>query len=74
MAWMTIKMKENIKKAKLKRNKDLLQSIIKLTNKEKQNLIQINTEKGASSWLTTLPIKIEGFQLDKQSFWDLVKI
>ena len=69
-----MKMKQNIKKAKFKRNKDLLQSIIGSTNKEKQNLIQITTEKGASSWLTTLPIKDEGFQLDKQSFWDLVKI
>ena len=25
-------------------------------------------------WLTTLPIKNEGFQIDKQSFWDLIKI
>ena len=55
----TMKMKQNIKKAKLKRNKDLLQSIIESTNKEKQNLIQITTEKGASSWLTTLPIKMK---------------
>ena len=27
-------------------------------------------EKGASSWLTALPLKDHGFLLDKQSFWD----
>jgi len=34
----------------------------------------MSNENGASLWLTTLPIKEDGFQLDKQSFWDLLKI
>ena len=36
--------------------------------------MEISCEKGASLWLSTLPIKEEGFQIDKQSFWDLIKI
>ena len=31
-------------------------------------------EMGASSWLTTLPIKDEGYVLNKQCFWDLVSM
>ena len=38
----------------------------------KQN--DLNLETGASSWLTTLPIKEEGYILNKQSFWDLLSI
>ena len=34
----------------------------------------INTEQGASAWLSTLPIKEEGYMLNKQEFWDLVNI
>jgi len=31
-------------------------------------------ERGASVWLTTIPIKEEGFNIDKNTFWDLVKV
>ncbi|XP_066936770.1 uncharacterized protein [Clytia hemisphaerica] len=43
-------------------------------SKAKLRLLNLNSECGASLWLTTLPIKDEGYQLDKQSFWDLLKI
>ena len=43
-------------------------------SEEKSKLIDISRKCGASLWLTTLPIKNDGFQIDKQSFWDLVKI
>ena len=32
--------------------------------------LEASIEVGASSWLTTLPLKKYGFSLDKQSFWD----
>ena len=38
----------------------------------KQN--DLNLKTGASSWLKTLPIKEEGYVLNKQSFWDLLYI
>ena len=34
----------------------------------------LNLETGASSWLTTLLIKEEGYKLKKQSFWNLLSI
>ena len=40
----------------------------------KIRLNKINQEKGASTWLSTLPLKEEGYSLSKQEFWDLVKI
>ena len=43
-------------------------------NDDKKKLLEISLERGASLWLSTLPIKDEGFQLDKQAFWDLIKI
>ena len=66
--------KLTIKKEKVTRNKEILQSIKEHVSPEKRKLLEISIENGASTWLTTLPIKDEGFQLDKQSFWDLLKI
>ena len=66
--------KSNISLEKTKFNLETLESIRSSFSEEKNKLIDISREKGASLWLTTLPIRDEGFQLDKQSFWDLIKI
>ena len=34
----------------------------------------LNQETRASAWLTTLPLKQEGYALTKQLFWDLIRI
>ena len=39
-----------------------------------QRTVEASLEVGASSWLTTLPIKKYGFLLDKRSFWDSLYI
>lgn len=62
---------------KLKRNlyhQKLLEDIRAKMSKEETRLNDINQELGASSWLTTLPIKDEGFTLNKQEFWDLIRL
>ena len=41
---------------------------------EKLKLNDIHQEKGASIWLSALPLKGEGYYLNKQEFWDLVKL
>ena len=41
---------------------------------EKLKLNNIHQEKGASIWLSMLPLKGEGYCLNKQEFWDLVKL
>ena len=42
------------------------------TNKIRLN--KINQENGASTWLSTIPLKEEGQSLSKQEFWNVVKI
>jgi len=44
-----------------------------LTKKEKKKL-KMNQEKGASNWLTTLPLRDTGFSLNKQEFRDAVAL
>ena len=68
---------EKINKIKLKKHK-LYQLKLDETRKEmnehQRKLNEINQQNGASIWLTTLPIKTEGYVLNKQSFWDLIHI
>ena len=64
------KFKYNVKKEKLQRNTKRLQSL----SINKTCLSKIKQKKGASTWLSTLPLKEEGYNLLKQEFWDLVKI
>ena len=45
----------------------------KLTTQQSR-LNDINIEQRASTWLTTLPIEVKGYILNKQEFWDLVNI
>ena len=35
---------------------------------------ELNTEPGASLWLSTLPLKDEGYCLNKQVFLDLIRL
>ena len=36
--------------------------------------VDLAMEKGASSWLTAIPIKDLGFDLNKAQFWDAIKL
>ena len=70
----TKKIKEKIKSSKRSRNQLLLDDIRSKLNNNQLKLNNINREIGASCWLTTLPIKDEGYVLCKQLFWDLIRI
>ena len=39
---------------------------------ETKQIIQLASEKGASTWLTSLPLKKYGFRLNKQQFRDAI--
>ena len=41
-------------------------------NTHKLKLLEATTEKGASSWLTTMPLRNHDLYLNKQEFWDAV--
>ena len=58
----------------MQHNIERLQSLIIDLRPNKIRLNKINQEKGASTWLSTLPLKDEGYSLSKQEFWDLMKI
>ena len=58
----------------MQHNIERLQSLIIDLPPNKIRLNKINQEKGASTWLSTLPLKDEGYSLSKQEFWDLMKI
>ena len=65
------------KKIKLERQKYHQEQLVNIRSKltsEQCRLNDINTEQGASTWLTTLPLEDEGYMLNKQEFWDLVNI
>ena len=40
-------------------------------NENQQRLNDINQEPGASSWISSLPLEYEGYDLNKQLFWGL---
>ena len=42
-------------------------------NKVKIRLNDVNQKFGASSGLTAIPMKDEGYVLNKKQFWDLIK-
>ena len=41
---------------------------------EQRRLNEINRQQGASTWLTTLPIREEGYTINKNCFWDLLRL
>ena len=64
--------KEKMKKEKRKREEEKFNFVKTNITQQKQGVLEATTEKGASSWLTALPIKDHGFYLSKQMFWDTV--
>ena len=62
-------MKHQRRKIEVARRKNLLQ-----TWPGHQSLVDLLSEKGSSSWLTTLPLKDHGFWLSKQDFRDALAL
>ena len=70
----TRRLKQQIKNQKQIRNKKLFEYFRSTQSKEEQERLDASIEVGASSWLSALPIKDQGFYLDKQTFWDALFI
>ena len=68
------KKKNKIKANKAERYKAILDDIKNAMNDQSVRLNTINREISASTWLTTLPLKDEGYIINKQCFWDLIRI
>ena len=65
-------MKAEIVKEKNRRNEEKFELVKSQLDGEKLRTLEATTEKGASSWLSTLPLKSYNFYLNKQMFWDSV--
>ena len=71
------KMKEEKSCIKERRNthfNDQLEKVKSKLDQEKQKLLEASMEKGASNWLSCLPIAEYGFNLNKQEFRDAIKL
>ena len=52
--------------------KTLAEATSEMQTYEKTKALEAAQEKGASNWLNTLPLKAQGFNLDKQTFRDAI--
>ena len=60
--------KKKIKATKLQHQQTILQELRNSMDVDKRRLNDLNKEQGASSWLTTLPLKQEGYDLISNYF------
>ena len=58
----------------MKHHQVVLSKLRSTFNEMQLKLNSLNQEKGASNWLTTIPIAEEGYSITKQLFWDLIHI
>ena len=66
--------KQKIKSQKRQKHQAKLENIRSYLTEEQIRLNNLNQEQGSSSWLATLPISEEEYDLTKQLFWDLIRI
>ena len=66
--------KNKIKNEKVSRHLAKLDKLKSKMSDNKRKLNEINNESTASLWLSSLPLKEEGYVLDKQTFWDSVRV
>ena len=66
--------KANIKSEKEERHKTTLNEIKRCLSENDNRLNDISQEKGASNWLAAYPISDQGYDLNKQQFWDSIRL
>ena len=66
--------KNKISTEKDEQYKAVLEKIRSKMNEKQIRLNDINQEKGVSSWLNAYPLVEHGFDLNKQQFWDSIRI
>ena len=64
--------KAEVRERKNARCADRHEQLKNILSEKMQRHIQLLSEKGASTWLTSLPLKAYGFRLNKQQFRDAV--
>ena len=62
------------KENRTKKQLEILEEILQSVDASQKRLIECTLEKGASSWLTCLPLKSEDYNLNKLEFKDSIKL
>ena len=68
------KIKCKIELTKMQQHNEELQKLRSTLSQDQKRINDLNREQGAFSWLTTIPLSEEGYDLTKQLFWDLIRI
>ena len=68
------KIKSKTKLTKMQHCNEELQKLRSTLSDKQKRLNELNREQGTSSWLTTITLSEEGYDLTKQLFWDLIRI
>ena len=63
-----------VKKRKQEKHDNSLKELKETMQPDMMKLIELATEKGASCWLTSIPLKKCGFRLNKQQWYDSISI
>ena len=66
--------KAEIKEEKKRREEEKVNLVKQQLNPQKLKVYAATTEKGASNWLNSLPLKEHDFCLNKQTFWDSIHL
>ena len=59
-----------MKKQKLDQQKNIMEKLKKNLGPDKQRLVELSCEQGASTWISAVPIAAQGFDLHKSAFRD----
>ena len=70
----TIPVKAVIQQEKKIREETKMNVVKSQLNPKKLKIFEATTEKGASNWLNALPLREHDFYLDKQTFWDALRL
>ena len=70
----TIPVKAVIQQEKKIREETKMNIVKSQLNPKKLKIFEATTEKGASNWLNALPLREHDFYLDKQTFWDALRL
>ena len=66
--------KSRVRSLRRNQQKELLTELQSRMSMEQKRANDIACETGASNWLTTLPFEERGFHLNKQEFWDAIRL
>ena len=69
-----VNVRNEIRKDRKKRNDNKLEKVRSEMNEKQKRMNTANQEAGSYNWLTALPLKEFGYDLNKEQFWDALRI